>query len=161
MILGKSTGMNAICLFLFLLTSCSDDNKDAGNDDLKGMANVISVSATGEPGSYTFSVGINSPDKGCDQYADWWEVVSSDEKLLYRRILAHSHIDEQPFVRSGGPVAIEADEEVWIRAHMNNSGYGGDTFKGSVKNGFSKAAAPEKFALALEKQDPLPGPCPF
>ena len=94
-------------------------------------ADVLAVQATGQPGAYEFSVSIRSPDKGCAQYADWWEVVSKDSKLLYRRVLLHSHVDEQPFTRSGGPVPIQPDTVVWVRAHMNNSGYGGIAFMGS------------------------------
>ena len=89
------------------------------------QADVIAVQASGSPGAYQFNVGIRSPDKGCAQYADWWEVVSTDGKLLYRRVLLHSHVDEQPFTRSGGPVPIQPDTVVWVRAHMNTGGYGG------------------------------------
>lgn len=51
---------------------------------------------------------MRSPDRDCGLYADWWEVVGEDGRLLYRRILMHSHPDEQPFTRPGGPVAIAA-----------------------------------------------------
>ena len=58
------------------------------------LANIVSVDVSA---SFVFSVGIASPDTGCDQYANWWEVVTPGGTLLYRRILAHSHITEQPF----------------------------------------------------------------
>lgn len=45
--------------------------------------------------------------------------MSTDGKLLYRRVLLHSHVDEQPFTRSGGPVPIQTDSVVWVRAHMD------------------------------------------
>ena len=83
------------------------------------FANVLSVQVTGNPGAYQFAVEIASPDTGCEQYADWWEVVSQDGQLLYRRILLHSHVDEQPFTRSGGPVEVAADELVYVRAEGN------------------------------------------
>ena len=67
-----------------------------------GSANVMQVSVGGNPGSYTFSVTIESPDSGCDQYADWWEVVSPEGQLIYRRVLLHSHVREQPFHSLGG-----------------------------------------------------------
>ncbi len=124
-------------------------------------ADVIAVQASGQPGAYQFNVGIRSPDKGCVQYADWWEVVSTDGKLLYRRVLLHSHVDEQPFTRSGGPVPIQPDTLVWVRAHMNTGGYGGMAFKGSVKTGFAKAEPSANFAPALAKQPPLPDGCDF
>jgi hypothetical protein len=125
------------------------------------MADVIAVQASGQPGAYQFNVGIRSPDKGCSQYADWWEVVSTDGKLLYRRVLLHSHVDEQPFTRSGGPVPIQPDTIVWVRAHMNTGGYGGAAFKGSVKAGFAKAEPPANFAAGLARQPPLPDGCDF
>jgi len=124
-------------------------------------ADVVSVQARGTPGAYQFEVGVRSPDTGCRQYADWWEVVSEDGKLLYRRVLLHSHVGEQPFTRGGGPVPIQADTTVWVRAHMNTSGYGGKAFKGSPKSGFAQAELVPSFAAALATQPPLPDGCAF
>jgi hypothetical protein len=124
-------------------------------------ADVLSVKANGEPGAYTFSVEIRSPDLGCQQYADWWEVVDEDGHLLYRRILLHSHVNEQPFIRSGGPVPIQAESVVWVRAHMNTGGYGGAAFKGSVQADFTQADLSPDFAVGLEQAPPLPEDCAF
>lgn len=125
------------------------------------QADVIAVQASGQPGAYQFNVTVRSPDLGCKQYADWWEVVSEDGKLLYRRVLLHSHVDEQPFTRSGGPVPIKPDTVVWVRAHMNNGGYGGATLKGSVKTGFKPVVPATQFAPGLAKHAPLPDGCDF
>ena len=73
------------------------------------VGDVEGVTVSGDPGRYDFAVTLASPDLDCSRYADWWEVVSGEGELLYRRILNHSHADEQPFTRSGGPVATEAD----------------------------------------------------
>ena len=127
----------------------------------KLLADVISVEAKGEPNRYTFFVGISSPDTGCEKYADWWEVVSPEGDLIYRRILLHSHVNEQPFVRSGGPVQIEGDTEVIIRAHMNPDGFGGKAFKGTITLGFEEVDLEMDFAQDLENQDPLPSGCDF
>ena len=124
-------------------------------------ASVVSVQASGSPGAYGFSVGVASPDLGCNQYADWWEVLSERGELLYRRILAHSHRDEQPFVRSGGPVALSPTQVVWVRAHMHPGGYGGALVRGSVQSGFREAKAEPGFAAAVEKLPPLPDGCAF
>ena len=129
--------------------------------DKSDQADVLSVEVKGDPGNYSFSVGIHSPDTGCDQYADWWEVIDLDGALIYRRILAHSHAGEQPFTRSGGPVGIEPDTQVIVRAHMNNSGYGGAVFKGSVNSGFLPAELGADFAIELEGAPPLPDGCAF
>jgi hypothetical protein len=127
----------------------------------KPLADVISVETTGEPNQYSFSVGISSPDTGCEQYADWWEVITPQGELLYRRILLHSHVAEQPFVRSGGLVEIKQDTEVIIRAHMNPGGYGGKAFRGSVASGFIETDLADDFMVELEDQDPLPSGCNF
>ena len=125
------------------------------------FASVTDISVNGSAGRYTFQVEISSPDTGCNQYANWWEIVSEDGNLIYRRILLHSHVDEQPFTRGGGPADISADTNVWIRAHMNNSGYGGQVYFGSVRNGFEALNHPEDFALKLENEEPLPDDCAF
>ena len=124
-------------------------------------ADVLKLQVSGSPGGYYFTVTIRSPDKGCPQYADWWEVLGVDGKLLYRRVLLHSHTDEQPFERSGGPVPIQAETTVWVRAHMNTTGYGGAVLKGSVKSGFSVATPPPGFAADAATQAPLPDGCAF
>lgn len=125
------------------------------------LADVLSVNASGEPGAYQFAVEVSSPDTGCDQYADWWEVLSGDGELIYRRVLLHSHVGEQPFVRSGGPVAIDADTVVWVRAHMNTTGYGGKALEGSAGAGFEQVDLDPEFAADLASVPPLPDGCAF
>lgn len=124
-------------------------------------ADVIAVQVSGAPGAYQFDVTIQSPDTGCQQYADWWEVVSADGTLLYRRVLAHSHVNEQPFTRAGGPVPVQPDTVVWVRAHMSATGYGGVALKGSVRTGFQKAELDSTFAAELTAQLPRPEGCAF
>lgn len=124
-------------------------------------ADVRSVRVTGEPGAYQFAVEIASPDTGCAQYADWWEVVSEDGILLYRRILLHSHVDEQPFTRSGGPVEVDERTVVYVRAHMSTSGYGGQVVRGTVRDGFEPAEAETGFGSGLERVPPQPEDCAF
>jgi hypothetical protein len=125
------------------------------------LADVQSVQVSGEPSAYQFAVELASPDTGCEQYADWWEVVGQDGELLYRRILLHSHVDEQPFTRSGGPVEIEADEVVYVRAHMNTVGYGGAVMRGTVQGGFEPVEVEAGFGSDLERVPPQPEDCAF
>jgi len=122
-------------------------------------ANVIKVKTKGSDGAYRFSVTLKSTETGCDQYADWWEVVSKKGELLYRRILVHSHPDTQPFTRSGGNVNIQKDDIVYIRGHMNKEGYVGDVMMGSVSEGFKKVNEVVNFSETLETQTPLPKGC--
>ncbi len=124
-------------------------------------AEVIKVEVSGNTAQYVFSVTVKSPDTGCDQYADWWEVITLDGELKQRRILAHSHVTEQPFTRSGNPVDIAEDETVYVRAHMNNGGYGTTVMKGSKQAGFSSETLEKDFAIELAKQEPLPKDCDF
>lgn len=137
------------------------DTPEAKTSIPGSLADVISVIVSGEPGAYNFSVTVSSPDEGCNQYTDWWEVLSLDGQLIYRRILLHSHVDEQPFTRSGGPVAIEADTIVLVRAHMHPLGYSGNAMKGSLEQGFEQFEISDDFALDLAETLPLPEGCNF
>jgi len=123
------------------------------------QANVTAVSTQGNAGAYRFSVTIESDETGCGQYANWWEVLSEEGELLYRRILVHSHPDTQPFTRSGGSINIKPDELVYVRAHMNKLGYVGSVMKGSVSKGFKVVTDFPKFPKKLETQSPLPKGC--
>ena len=152
---------------LLFISSCnSSDNSAIITDDeitpTTEQAEIVSVSTSGNENSYNFSVGILSPDTGCEQYANWWEVISEDgTELIYRRILGHSHVNEQPFVRSGGLVEITENQIVIIRAHMNTSGYGVKTYKGSKSSGFNAFTVSDDFASNLATQEPLPTSCAF
>jgi hypothetical protein len=129
-----------------------------------GPAIVQGVKVSGGENAYNFSVTLKSPDTGCEQYANWWEVIAVDgNTLIYRRILGHSHVDEQPFTRSGGKVAISANTEVIIRAHMHPTGYGEGkiVMKGSVANGFIALDVAADFGADLEGVSPQPSGCAF
>ncbi|MEQ9301275.1 MAG: hypothetical protein RIF33_22045 [Cyclobacteriaceae bacterium] len=149
-------------IFIFIIGVVGCDNTEPEPPEPEQIyADITAVSASGPTGKYTFNVTISSPDTGCDQYADWWEVVDEGGGLIYRRILAHSHVNEQPFTRQGGTVTVDESENVWIRAHMNNSGYGGVTFFGRAKDGFEPREMAEGFAADVENESPQPTGCAF
>lgn len=160
-----------LILIVLWMTCCSssDNTVDPNigmeeeeiSESTDGISAITEVTVSGEENQYSFSVTISSPDLGCQQYANWWEVIDLDGNLLYRRILAHSHVDEQPFTRSGGPVSISENTEVYIRAHMNTTSYGSSVFKGSVANGFTSENLTVEFAKGLEEVAPLPSGCAF
>ena len=161
---------NLFILTTIFIVSCAETNlanvqqQNVQQQDVQQKSNeakIVSVKVEGKPQNYIFNVGISSPDTGCNQYANWWEVLNEEGKLLYRRILAHSHINEQPFQRSGGPVAVADTQVVIIRAHMNNSGYGTTVFKGSVKDGFKQTQLEADFASEVKSQKPQPSGCAF
>jgi hypothetical protein len=140
--------------------------EDEGEEDMNPaekeiLANVILVDVTGSPNQYQFNVVISSPDTGCEQYADWWEVLDEDGNLIYRRILLHSHVSEQPFARSGGPIEVSPDTVVIIRAHMNQAGYGGSIMIGTAGTDFTIMDFPPDFDPGFEQEPPLPAGCNF
>jgi hypothetical protein len=145
---------------LLLGASASAEEVSAEEESPASVAaHVEKVAVMGSAGSYLFQVTVRSPDRGCDQYANWWEIVTPEGELIYRRVLKHSHVAEQPFTRSGGPVPVVADQVVIVRAHMSPGGYGGTAREGTVATGFRGVALPEGFAAALAQSAPLPESC--
>lgn len=145
-------------MFSCSMTEAREESTMIVMDDLPEITNVT---CTGQANNYTLNVTIASPDTGCDQYADWWEVFTSDSVLIYRRILTHSHVTEQPFTRSGGLVDVGPDEFIYVRAHMNNLGYGSKVFSGTLRNDLQPDSLDIDFASNLEFQEPLPEDCAF
>lgn len=93
---------------------------------LAGKADVLKVNITQQGDSYRFDVTVAHEDTGWDHYADAWEVVGPDGKVLGVRTLAHPHENEQPFTRSLGGVKIPAGvDAVTVRAHDKVHGWGG------------------------------------
>ncbi len=140
-------------------SSSSSQPEATGSD--AATADVTEVTVSGDASSYTFAVTLASPDTGCDQYANWWEVLDENGALLYRRILGHSHVDEQPFTRTGGPVAVQASDQVFVRAHMNPGGYGGAVFAGNAEAGFVSSATEPDADAGVEASAPQPDGCAF
>jgi len=158
--------MVALLLSVFSLFNMACNTQEVSEVDNaidSGYATVQKVSVSGTEGNYTFSVTLKSPDKGCSQYANWWEVITDNEVLVYRRVLGHSHVKEQPFTRSGGSVTISGSDIVIIRGHMNTTGYGEGEIavKGSVENGFEPYIIAKEFGKELESVAPQPSACAF
>ena len=84
-------------------------NGEVTSPEQLDCADVVDVVATAEAsGSYRFDVTVRSPDTGWDKYADLWEVRAPDGAVLGERVLAHPHVDEQPFTRSQSGISIPA-----------------------------------------------------
>jgi hypothetical protein len=94
-----------------------------------GEADVIQVDIKRTGGdTYFFKVTVRHADEGWDHYANKWDVVAPDGKVLGTRTLYHPHVDEQPFTRSLSDVIIPVSiAEVTVRAHDSVHGYGGET----------------------------------
>lgn len=85
------------------------------------MANDVVIEnakATKSGSGWRFDVTLRHADSGWDHYANKWEVLSMDGKVLGTRVLYHPHENEQPFTRSLSGVNIPAaTKSVKIRAY--------------------------------------------
>lgn len=89
-----------------------------------GPVEIVDVVARQSGGTWTFNVTVTHADTGWDHYADGWQVVDADGAELGMRVLAHPHVNEQPFTRSlSGVVIPEGTTEVYIRARDNLDGW--------------------------------------
>jgi hypothetical protein len=94
---------------------------------------VIDVKITKTRDTFRFDVTLRHADTGWDHYANKWEIVGPDGVVLGTRILAHPHVNEQPFTRSLGGVSLgEEVEEVLIRAGDNLGETGGKSMKATI-----------------------------
>jgi len=105
-----------------VLTACvGAGTAIAGKADVVG----IKIRKTSD-GLFSFDVTVKHDDTGWTHYADRWDVVAPDGRVLGTRKLLHPHEDEQPFTRSLSGVRIPAEiATVSVRAHDKLHGEGG------------------------------------
>lgn len=105
-------------LFLFCLASTA----------FPGEVDVVAVEFQQDnDGTYRFNVTLRHTDTGWDHYSDRWEVLALDGTILGTRVLAHPHVDEQPFARSLSGVKIpKGVKKVEIRGHDSVHAFGGE-----------------------------------
>lgn len=105
----------------------------AGRAAIAGGADVVDVKITKSGTTFSFDVTVRHGDTGWKHYANKWEVVGPDGKVLGTRVLYHPHVDEQPFTRSLNSVRIPAAVgEVTVRAYDSKHGVGGKTMTVAV-----------------------------
>ncbi len=91
-----------------------------------GVADVLSASADCASSVCTFTVTVRHDDEGWNHYADSWEVIAPDGRVLATRVLRHPHVGEQPFTRELRGVEVPSNvTSVRIRAHDSVHGFGG------------------------------------
>ena len=97
---------------------------------LAGEADVIDATAKRQSdGRYVVAATIRHADEGWEHFADKFEVLGPDGKVLGTRVLAHPHVEEQPFTRSLSGVAVpDGVGEIRVRAHDKVHGFGGKEF---------------------------------
>lgn len=102
----------------------------ASPDAHAGSTSVLDARATpNADGTYSFSATLAHKDEGWSHYANKWEVLTPDGRVIGTRTLYHPHVDEQPFTRSLGRVEVPIGiTEVIIRGHDNVHGPGDRTF---------------------------------
>ena len=94
---------------------------------LAGEADIVDANVACQQ-SCRFTVTVQHADTGWDHYANRWEILSTDGKLLATRTLLHPHVDEQPFTRSLSNVQLPSGtQQVIIRAIDSKHGSGGVT----------------------------------
>lgn len=93
-----------------------------------GEADVIEATAECDGRVCSFIVTLKHADSGWDHYADRWNVLAPDGRVLGSRVLYHPHVNEQPFTRTLNNVEIPAGiAEVIIQASDKVHGTGGRT----------------------------------
>ncbi len=90
---------------------------------------IVNVQAAQSGSTWRFDVTLRHADTGWEHYTDGWEVLTTDGTSLGLRVLAHPHVNEQPFTRSLGGIMIpEGTTEVTIRARDNVDGWTVETY---------------------------------
>jgi len=71
---------------------------------------IVNVKATqSSDKTWRFAVTLKHKDEGWDHYANEWQIIAPDNKILGTRTLYHPHVNEQPFTRSLDGVKIPAE----------------------------------------------------
>ncbi len=79
-----------LSLFLMLFSSVC----------ISGDVNIVFAKFKQRDAGWQVDVTLKHADSGWDHYANAWRIVDESGKELAKRVLAHPHVDEQPFTRS-------------------------------------------------------------
>lgn len=109
-------------LFAVLLTLAA--NQATADEPVVVRASAIETAR----GTWSFSVTIRHGDTGWEDYADGWAIEDAAGNELGFRLLAHPHVNEQPFTRSLSNVEIPEElKQVFIRTR-DLTGFGKELF---------------------------------
>lgn len=93
-------------------------------------ASVIDAEATKNGDTWTFALTVRSDDISTTEFGDSWELRTLEGEVIATRVLAHEHMNEQPFTRSmSGIVIPEGITTVIGVAHHSVGGYCGETLE--------------------------------
>ncbi|WP_298910074.1 hypothetical protein [uncultured Aliiroseovarius sp.] len=91
---------------------------------------IDGATARASGAGWSISVTLTHEEAGWDDYADGWRVETEAGEVLGTRVLAHPHVNEQPFTRSLSGVDVpEGVTTVWIRARTSADGWGQERFR--------------------------------
>ena len=135
---------------------------------------VLGVEVADQAASNTqLAITLKSPDQDCNQYADWWEILSQEGQLLHRQFITELHPYEQPFTVTNQSLSLSTDEKVVVRAHLkvtpdteNALGkpinpYADQAMVGSLKDGFKPVRLSSQWVASVAQQEPQPVACPL
>lgn len=96
-----------------------------------GEADVVNATASHTGGdTWRIEATVRHADEGWDHYANAFEVLDPQGRVLGVRELLHPHVNEQPFTRSLGNVTIPSGTEfIKVRAKDSVHEYGGAEFR--------------------------------
>lgn len=97
---------------------------------LAGDVEIVGAEAQQSGETWRFAVTLRHGDTGWDHYADLWQVLGPDGTVLGERVLAHPHVDEQPFTRTQSGIVIpQGLDHVVIRARDTVHGFAPQTYR--------------------------------
>lgn len=119
----------ALCLTccLYATSALGADNKANSISTSLDFAQVENVKAIqSKDNSWCFYTTIRHNDEGWEHYADLWLVSDLKGNKLAERVLAHPHVNEQPFTRSQCNINIPKEiSEVIVKAKCNKHDFSG------------------------------------
>jgi hypothetical protein len=127
--------MKAQILVLLMLVATVGSTQESGDAIIRAVeatAGPLQGEGVSAYRLWSFTVTLEHPDTGWEDYADGWDIFLPDGSLLvanpddkHTRVLWHPHVNEQPFTRGQRGLLIPADvKEVVVRGHDNVQGHG-------------------------------------
>lgn len=95
-----------------LLAASLCTNVNAGEVDVE---NIKITALEGE--RFRIDVTLRHDDTGWEHYANRWDVLDEANNVLGTRVLAHPHVNEQPFTRSLTLEIPKNIKQITIRGH--------------------------------------------
>jgi hypothetical protein len=90
---------------------------------------ILGAEVEPDPSGWTVSVTLRHGDTGWDDYADGWRLLAEDGSVIATRVLAHPHVNEQPFTRSLSGIDLPAGRAILVESSTNRTGWSGDTLR--------------------------------